>query len=403
MAVNDLTYTDVSAVLAAINAQATGRAVLAPVNTADFVALAQTTLKMGYDVVTNAISQVLSRTIFSIRPYTRKFRGLEADTIRYGNHVRKINYIDDDPTADRAFLATALTDGSSVDQWTVNKKKVVQTNFYGQTGYSRFRTYYRNQLNMAFSGPDELARFWAGVTQADSDMIEKDHEEFARAALANYIGGKMAQETGSIETTGVIHLLTEYNAFANFATPLTINDLFDPANFPGFIRWMWARIETLSDMMEERSSLYHQTFDDGNGNDLRLERHTPKAEQILYLNNGIKNQARSNVLSMTWNPELVPVKEGELLNFWQSINDPLDIDVTAGYTDKNGAVQSSAVTSSVVLGVLLDREAVGYTITDTWTMATPMNAAGGYYNQWYHYTDRYWNDFSENGIVLVLD
>lgn len=401
MAINDLTYTDVSAVLAAINAQATGRAVLAPVNTADFVALAQTTLKMGYDVVTNAISQVLSRTIFSVRPYTRKFRGLEADTIRYGNHVRKINYIDDDPTADRQFLATALTDGSSVDQWTVNKKKVVQTNFYGQTGYSRFRTYYRSQLNMAFSGPDELARFWAGVTQADSDMIEKDHEEFARAALSNYIGGKLLQETNSVETTGIIHVLTEYNAFAG--TSLTAATVFAPANFPGFIRWFWARLETLSSLMAERSSLYHQTFTDGNGNDLRLERHTPQADQLFYLNNGIKNQAASNVLSVTYNPDFVPVKQGDTLNFWQNINDPLSIDVTAGYTDKDGAVQSDDVNSDIVLGVLLDREAVGYTITDTWTMATPMNAAGGYYNQWYHYTDRYWNDFSENGIVLVLD
>lgn len=401
MAINDLTYTDVSAVLAAINAQATGRAALAPVNTADFVALAQTTLKMGYDVVTNAISQVLSRTIFSVRPYTRKFQGLEADTIRYGNHVRKINYIDDDPTADRAFLATALSDGSSTDQWTVNKKKVVQTNFYGQTGYSRFRTYYRNQLNMAFSGPDELARFWAGVTQADSDMIEKDHEEFARAALANYIGGKISQETAGIETTGVIHLLSEYNAFAG--TSLTAATVFAPANFEGFIRWMWARLETISDLMEERSSLYHQTFTDSFGNDLRLERHTPKADQVFYFNNGIRNQASANVLSMTWNPEFVPVKQGDLLNFWQNINNPLSIDVTAGFTDKAGAVQSGSVNSDIVLGVLLDREAVGYTITDTWTMATPMNAAGGYYNQWYHYTDRYWNDFSENGVVLLLD
>lgn len=401
MAVNDLTYTDVSAVLTAINAQATGRAVLAPVNTADFVALAQTTLKMGYDVVTNAISQVLSRTIFSIRPYNRKFRGLEADTIRYGNHVRKINYIDDDPKADRQFLAAAFTDGSSIDPWIVNKKKVVQTNFYGQTGYSRHRTYYRSQLNMAFSSPDELARFWAGVTQHDSDMIEKDHEEFARAALANYIGGKLQQETSSIETTGVIHLLTEYNAFSG--DNVTITTVFSGANFEHFIRWMWARLQTLSDLMKERSSLYHQTFTDGNGDDLRLERHTPEADQMLYLNTGILNQANSNVLSMTRNPSFVPVKQGELLNFWQSINAPLDIDVTAGYTDKNGDVQSAAVTSSVVLGVLLDREAVGYTITDTWTMATPMNAAGGYYNQWYHYTDRYWNDFSENGIVLVLD
>ena len=400
MAINDLTYTDVSAVLAAINAQATGRAVLAPVNTADFVALAQTTLKMGYDVVTNAISQVLSRTIFSIRPYTRKFRGLEADTIRYGNHVRKINYIDDDPTADRQFLATALTDGSSVDQWTVNKKKVVQTNFYGQTGYARFRTYYRSQLNMAFSGPDELARFWAGVTQADSDMIEKDHEEFARAAIANYIGGKLNQEA-AIEPTGVIHLLTEYNAWSGDS--LTIRTVFNAQNFEHFIRWMWGRLETLSDMMTERSSLYHQTFDDGNGNDLRLERHTPKADQMLYLNTGILNQANSNVMSMTRNPDFVPVKQGELLNFWQNIQNPLSINVTAGFTKKDGTVDSAATTSDIVLGVLLDREAVGYTITDTWTMATPMNAAGGYYDQWYHYTDRYWNDFSENGVVLLLD
>lgn len=401
MAVNDLTYTDVSAVLAAINAQATGRAVLAPVNTADFVALAQTTLKMGYDVVTNAISQVLSRTIFSVRPYARKFRGLEADTIRYGNHVRKINYIDDDPTADRQFLATALTDGSSVDQWTVNKKKVVQTNFYGQTGYSRFRTYYRSQLNMAFSGPDELARFWAGVTQHDSDMIEKDHEEFARAALANYIGGKLQQETSSIETTSIIHVLTEYNAFAG--TSLTAATVFAPANFPGFIRWFWARVETISSLMAERSSLYHQTFTDGNGNDLDLERHTPEAEQLFYINNGIKNQAASNVLSTTFNPDFVPVRQGDTLNFWQNINDPLEINVTAGYTDKAGTVQSAAVNQDLILGVLLDREAVGYTIADTWTMATPMNAAGGYYDQWYHYTDRYWNDFSENGVVFVLD
>lgn len=400
MAVNDLTYTDVSAVLAAINAQATGRAILAPVNTADFVALAQTTLKMGYDVVTNAISQVLSRTIFSVRPYTRKFRGLEADTIRYGNHIRKINYIDDDPTTDRQFLATALTDGSSVDQYTINKKKVVQTNFYGQTGYSRFRTYYRSQLNMAFSGPDELARFWAGVTQADSDMIEKDHEEFARAALANYIGGKLNQEA-AIEPTGIIHVLTEYNAFAG--TSLTAQTVFAPANFPGFIRWFWARVETISSLMAERSTQYHQTFTGSDGNDLDLERHTPEAEQLFYMNNGIKNQAASNVLSVTYNPKFVPVKQGDTLNFWQNIQNPLSINVTAGYTDKNGAVQSAAVNSNIVLGVLLDRETVGYTITDTWTMATPMNAAGGYWDQWYHYTDRYWNDFTENGVVFVLD
>ena len=404
MAINDLTYTDVSAILADINSQASGRAVLAPTNTADFVALAQTTLKMGYDVVTNAISQVLSRTIFSIRPYDRKFRGLEADAIRFGHHVRKINYIDDDPEADGQYLAATFTDGSSVDPWIVNKKKVVQTNFYGQTGYSRHRTYYRSQLDMAFRSADELASFWAGVTQHDSDMIEKDHEEFARAALANLIGGAYLQDAASpaIADGKVIHLLTEYNAWSGESLDATT--VYNPQNFEGFARWLFGRLETLSKSLAERSSLYHQTFDDGNGNDLKLERHTPAARQRLYMNVDPMNQIAANVLSTTFNTEYLRMAQREDVSFWQNIKDPLSIDIVAGYTDKSGAVQSAAAQlSKIVFGVIFDVEACGYTVTDTWTMATPMNARGGYWNQWYHYTDRYWNDFSENSVVLLLD
>ena len=34
---------------------------------------------------------------------------------------------------------------------------------------------------------------------------------------------------------------------------------------------------------------------------------------------------------------------------------------------------------------------------------TPYNAAGKYWNTFFHFTERYWNDFTENGIVLLLD
>ena len=45
----------------------------------------------------------------------------------------------------------------------------------------------------------------------------------------------------------------------------------------------------------------------------------------------------------------------------------------------------------------------GYTVVNEWMNATPLNSAGGYINFWYHFTDRYWNDLTENGVVMILD
>ena len=68
MAVNDMTFNQLSTVLAAITSQATGSAVLAPVDTASFVSVAQTALKTGYDPIINAVSQVLPARFFPFVP-----------------------------------------------------------------------------------------------------------------------------------------------------------------------------------------------------------------------------------------------------------------------------------------------------------------------------------------------
>ena len=65
MSVNTMTFQQIATVLTAIVKQATGQTVLAPTDTASFVSVAQTALSVGNDAVMNAISNVLSRTIFS--------------------------------------------------------------------------------------------------------------------------------------------------------------------------------------------------------------------------------------------------------------------------------------------------------------------------------------------------
>ena len=38
-----------------------------------------------------------------------------------------------------------------------------------------------------------------------------------------------------------------------------------------------------------------------------------------------------------------------------------------------------------------------------WNAPTPFNVAGGYTNFYFHKSDRYLNDFTEKGVVLLLD
>ena len=89
---------------------------------------------------------MLNRSIFAVRPYDAPLQRLQVSAQEYGNHVRKINFFDEDPVTDKA---CDLQDGQSVDMYEVHKPKVLQTNYYGQTNYSRVYTQADSQLKAA--------------------------------------------------------------------------------------------------------------------------------------------------------------------------------------------------------------------------------------------------------------
>ena len=116
MSVNTLNFEQVSTVLTSIVKQATGQTVLTPTDTGSFVSVAQVALRADRDSVMNAISNVLGRTIFSIRPYSAKMTGLMMDTFRWGAMMRKLSIVDSDWADDPAFKWPALFDVSQTDK-----------------------------------------------------------------------------------------------------------------------------------------------------------------------------------------------------------------------------------------------------------------------------------------------
>ena len=392
MAVDDLTITDVGTILTSIAKQATGASTLSVNNTKDFITVAQTALKVGYDPLIASISQVLSKTIFSIRPYYRKFAGINVSNQQFGNITRKLNISDKDWETDERL---PLTDGASVDMYKVIKPSILQTNFYGANKYQRHITIFKDQLDTAFSTPDEFGRFITMVMQNATDVIEQGHETLARSVIANFIGGILADEDNDTRT---IHLLTEYNELTG--QTLTAETVYQPDNFANFMKFVVAKIKSLSAMFTERTQLY-QTQVTGKP----ITRHTPYRNQKLYLFSPTQYLTETSVLSDLYNDQYMKLMDFERVNFWQNPNSPDALNVMPIYLQSDGTLTSpaAAVNEPHVFGVLFDDEALGYTVVNQWSATTPFNAAGGYSNVYYHFTDRYWNDFTEKGIVFLLD
>ena len=388
MSVNTMSFEDASAILNNIRQQVTGEASLAPVNTADFVSVGTTLLQSGYDPVLNAITQMVTKTIFSIRPYSRKFGGIKVDSEMWGSIVRKL------AVADKAWEPNAefdLVDGQSIDHYKVSKPDVLELKFYGAEDFSKHYTIFKDQLNNAFSGPAEFGRFMSMVVQNVSDMIEQNFESVARMVIANYVGGK------KVANNGVIHLLTEYNS--ETGQSLTSTTVFAPANFGDFMKWVYARIDTLTSLMTERSNKFQIQV-----TGKEITRHTPYEYQKVYLYAKLMNDMKARVLSSTFNYGFIEYADVEEVNYWQSIDTPMAIDVTPNYLDTDGSIKTGAEQNITnLVGVIFDREALGYTVMNEWSATTPLNASGGYWNTFYHFLMKWWVDYSEKGIILLLD
>ena len=403
MSVNTLNFEQVSTVLTSIVQQATGQAVLTATDTGSFTSVAQMALRADRDAVMQAISNVLARTIFSIRPYSAKMTGLMMDTFRWGGMMRKLSIADSAWDDDPAYAWPALWDtnqtppsgdGQAIDPWTIKKPNVLQTNFYGASVYFDEMTIFEDQLETAFTGPEQLGSFLSLLMTNLSNRLELSNEGLRRGLVANAIASIIDENNSD----RIVHLLTEYNTQTGLT--LTATTVYQPANFPAFMKWVYSRVATISDLMTEMSTKY-QTVITGKP----VLRHTPQQDQRIYLYAPARHQMDARVLADTFHDTYLKYADVETVNYWQSISSPDSINITPAYTSTAGVltVPGSPVTKSNVFGILFDRDMMGMTLLDRRVLSTPLNTKGLYRNLHVHCKQRVVFDNTEKGIILLLD
>ena len=401
MSVNTVTFQQSSTVLNSMVQQATGRTSV--INTeSDFISVAQTALTLGKDVIFNTLSEVLARTIFSIRPYSATMRGLEKDLPTWGAYMRKFNIVASDWKDNDAYKYPVTFDGSqnpptgdglSVDPWIIRKREFIQTNFLGQSVFSDHYTVFEDQLETAFRNSTEFGQFLSMITTDMSNKLELAKENLSRGLVANFIGGLLTENNSS----RVVHLLSEYNTLTGLQ--LTATTVMQPENYPAFMRWVYGRIAGVASLMREMSIRYQTTI-----NNKPVPRHTPYNKQKMYMLGQDRYQMDARVLADAFHDNYLKYADVETLNFWQGIDTPDKIMVTPTYTNTSGvATVGEAVNQSGVFALLFDEDAMGWAMIHQNVIPTPVNPRGEYRNMWYNMRLRCFSDNCEKGVVFLLD
>ena len=393
---NVLTPVDVYALMNDVVSQATGRTDLAVVDTTTFASVGEIVLRTGTENTLNAISTVIGKTIFSVRPYKGKLDSLRVAQQRWGGQVRKIiNLYDEAEKSDdwnTDVTQNALADGGSVDMYKIRKPKALQLNFYGTKVLQKHITRFRDQLSLAFHSEDEFIRFIDSVMVEFSNEIELLNEAESRATLLNYMAG--------ISSMGLteVDLVAEYNN--EYGTQYTRAQLLS-TYIESFMKFVAAEIKIYSSRLTDMSTSYHANLTGYN----KIMRHTPKERQKMVMYEPIFIKTQAEVYSGLFNPEYLDIGSFEGVNYWQSQSTPTAINVKPNilFVLFVSCIDAeTAVDLDYVLGILFDEEACGVMPQFDYSSTTPFNSAGGYYNMYMHWRFNSYCDYTENAVLFVL-
>lgn len=404
---NTLNCQDVYALMNEIVSEATARTDLDVVDTTSFVAVGETLLRTGTEQTLGAISTVLGRTIFSVRPYKGKLESLRTVSERWGMMTRKVvNLYDEvEESQDRysqyynSSTNPQLDDDNSIDMYRIRKPKVLQLNFYGSKILQKHVTIFRDQLSEAFRSESEFARFIDSVMIEFSNEIEMLNEAESRATLINYLAGlKYIDDTWNVGN--VVDLVEQFNTTHD--TTYTREELLS-TYLTEFMQFTASTIKIYSEKLTDNTTKYHVNITGYN----KIMRHTPKSKQKMIMFNQPFITAKATVYSELFNPQYLEIGDFEGVNYWQSNTDGKETFIKCKPNVLSASLGesvnvASAVEIPYVLGALFDSDAIGVTPQFDYSSTTPFNSAGGYWNNFMHWRFNAWTDFTENAILFVL-
>ena len=338
---------------------------------------------VGYDAYVKALVNRIGRMVFVNRPYDGRYPKLLIDAWTFGSILGKVQAELIDASQNESW---DLIQGASYDPYVVNLP-VVDVKFYNkQVVFEIDITLPREQVEQSFTSAYEQGRFLAMV----ETMVRNSMNLKIDALLATAVNNFMAVTIDSGTSARCRHLLTEYNTISG--QTLTAQQAL---NDEGALRYIASEILLKAEQMQAYSAVH---------NEGGKPRHTPKNYQHLILHSTLDTKLSTHLQSVTFHERMVKLSEYDTVPFWQGSGTTFDfadtskIDVTAILDD--GSTQ--AVSQSAIIAFIFDKEALGV-LQPKEKIEGIYNPKGSYYNEFFKYSTRLFNDFNENAVVFLLN
>ena len=418
-----LTVTDGYAWINAMAVEMFGEnATIQAIDGSTFASVGESILQSGIENVINTLSLVASRDLIAIRPYKAKFSLINAlDSGMFSNRVRKISYYAKYATPTGASntqlfpenLGQGFDNGVHYDSstppvqmsvesmWLQSAPVTYQAWFGGGVEWQYPYTLYENALKSAFRSPEAWTDFLNGFLVSVANDIETEKEAFSRLTMLTAIAGTFnltADMPNSLRNLTTI-FNTTYGT--SYTTAVILEQHFDE-----LLAVLVETVKTDSDMLEERSLLYHWSPTKTVGADsYYLPRQTKKEDQRMMMIAKFWNAAEARVLPAIFNDQYLKLENFEKVAYWQNINDPYAISFTPAIpdtSDPSAQVAGTAVTEDIVLGVLFDRDAVMVDFHLEDVASSPLEARKHYRTIWNTINKNPIWDATENFIVYYM-
>lgn len=375
--------TQIYGILNDIVSQGIGGTAITSVNAQNLISLGDAVLtsQSSTEAFLNALALRIGRTIIRFRKYNNKLSGLLLDDFEWGAILQKIRVGMPDAETDESF---GLTDGASVDHYKVKKPEVEQKLFVTRTPYQYHVTIQRAHLKEAFTSEDAMGRFISAIFGEVRNAIDYGLERLGRTAITNMIAESYGASAAAPKQN-VVNLGTLYRAI-NANAPATADGLM---NDPDFMRFAISTINTRKDMLQEMSVL---NMPDANA----MPTFTPLDRMHAFILSGFQRRLETVVEYAAFHDEFVKMKDAENLTYLQNAQSPNSIDVLRASDGTNIEVDN-------IVGIIFDRDACGMYKRMEDTLTTPVNAAGRYYNTYWHLQQLWFNDLQENFVVFTLN
>lgn len=405
----------------------TAQASIKVLDTSSFISAGELVMSNPVENVFNTFNILMGRVYWATRRYNAVLNKMDAiSTGEFTHRFMKTSYYSLDPQASGWFntdlftnLADGFTNGQNVDgngnaqstksQWEQNQRPFKVFNFGGSDVWDFSVTMYEQSLKQALRSESEFIEFIDNYMNEHANDLETQREAWDRMVLCSKIA--QTYDMSSVMPGSVKNLTYLFNQ--KFNTNYTSAQL-RTTYLKEFLQFMVAEIKADQGYLTERSANYHWsvpiTYRSKTHNILR---HTPKADQYIYLYSRLFKDAEAMVLPEIFHDDDLRMSNYQEITYWQNNSneasrskikiEPPVIDTDTTHTTTYGTqIKGSEVSLDYVVGMITDRDGMLTDFQIERAETTSLEARKGYRNTWLHIAKNAIIDPTENTIIYYM-